>query len=84
MGKARVKSQPDTEFYSLARQKLEEVMQPDQQRLTDLAIARAHAISQYLTEKCQLDARRVYILAPEVKLTTNDGIIAILSLNAAE
>lgn len=82
LGAPRIKNQPDAEFYAVARQKLEAVMQPDQ-RLNDLAIARANAISKYLVDVAHLDISRVYILAPELDPADAAGIVSVLSLNAA-
>ena len=83
LGAPRIKSQPDAEFYAAARQKLEAIMQPEPQRLTDLAIARANSISKYLIEKSLLDIGRVYILAPELDPTDSGGLVSVLSLNVA-
>ena len=82
LGKPRVKTQPEAEFYSLARQKLEAVMLPDAQKLNDLAIARANAISKYMIEKGQVDINRIYILSPEVVQDNTAEVASILSLNA--
>jgi uncharacterized protein involved in outer membrane biogenesis len=84
LGAPRIKSQPDADFYAVARQKLESVMPPDPQRLTDLAVARANAISKYLVENDHLDMARIYILAPELDPADTDGIISKLSLNASQ
>lgn len=83
IGAPRIKSQPDAEFYTTARQKLEAIMQPEPQRLTDLAIARANSISKYLIEKSMLDIGRVYILAPELDPADSSGLVSVLSLNVA-
>ncbi len=82
LGAPKIKDQPNAEFHSLARQKLQENMQPDPQRLNALAIARADAIFRYLTEKCGIDAERLYILAPETQINASDGLSSVLSLNA--
>lgn len=83
LGKPRIKAQPDADFYQLARQKLEAIMPPEPQRLNDLAVARANAISSYLTEKAGTDRGRVYILAPELDPADTAGIVSVLSLNVA-
>jgi hypothetical protein len=84
LGAPRIKSQPDADFYTIARQKLESVMPPDPQRLTDLAISRANAISKYLVETDHLDIARIYLLAPELDPVNTEGIVSKLSLNAAQ
>ncbi|MDD4915205.1 MAG: DUF748 domain-containing protein [Methylococcales bacterium] len=84
LGAPHIKSQPDADFYAVARQKLESAMQPDPQRLTALAVARANAISGYLAEKGGLDQNRIFILAPEVNTGNSSKIASILSLNAAQ
>ncbi len=84
LGAPRSKSQPDADFYTVARQKLESVMPPDPQRLTDLAVARANAISKYLVETDHLDVARIYLLAPELDSANTEGIVSKLSLNAAQ
>jgi hypothetical protein len=83
LGKPRIKTQPDADFYQLARQKLEAIMPPEPQRLNDLAVARANAISKYLMEKAGTDRGRVYILAPELDPPDTKGIVSVLSLNVA-
>ncbi len=84
LGRPRIKSQPDAEFYTVARQKLEAVMLPDAQKLNDLAIARANAISKYMIEKSQVDINRIYILSPELEQANAADITSVLSLNAAQ
>jgi outer membrane protein OmpA-like peptidoglycan-associated protein len=83
LGKPRIKAQPDADFYALARQKLEAIMPPEPQRLNDLAVARANAISKYLMEKAGVDRGRVYVLAPELDPANTVGIVSVLSLNVA-
>jgi hypothetical protein len=81
LGAPRIKTQPDTDFYVVARQKLEAIMQPEPQRLINLAVARANSISKYLIEKDHLDIDRIYILAPELGRDDAAGITSVLSLN---
>jgi hypothetical protein len=83
-GKPRIKNMPDADFYAEARKELESIMQPEPQRLNDLAVARANRIAKYLTMQAGVDRSRIYILATE--LNTKDaegGILAHLSLNVA-
>ena len=84
LGEPRIKSQQDADFYTVARQKLESVMPPDPQRLTDLAISRANAISKYLVDADHLDIARIYLLAPELDPANTDGIVSKLSLSASQ
>jgi type II secretory pathway component PulL len=82
-GKPRIKTQPDADFYEVAKQKLEDMLQPEPERLNDLAIARANAISKYLLEKDGVDLSRQYILAPELTTGDTPDIVSVLSLNVA-
>jgi hypothetical protein len=83
-GKPRIKSNPDGDFYSLVMAELEGIMQPDPQRLNNLAVSRANQITKYLTEKVGVDRGRVYILATELNNKDTKGDIrALLSLNVA-
>jgi hypothetical protein len=58
-------------------------MEPEPQRLNNLAIARANAVSTYLVEKAGLDRDRIYLLAPELKTNDSKDTSAILSLNVS-
>lgn len=83
-GAPRVKSNPDADFYALARRELEAIMPPEPERLNDLAVGRANHIAKYLTEKAGVDRSRIYILATELNnKAAEGGITAILSLNVA-
>lgn len=82
-GTPRLKSQPDADFYTLARQKLEAAMPPEPQRLNDLAVSRANSIAKYLIEKCQVNRDSIYILATELNTNENPEIMSVLSLNAS-
>lgn len=82
-GTPKLKSQPNADFYVLARQKLESAMPPEAQRLNDLAVSRANSIAKYLIEKCQVNRDSIYILATELNTTENPEIISVLSLNAS-
>jgi hypothetical protein len=81
LGKPKIVSQPDTDFYEVAQQKLENMLPVDPERLNNLAIARANAISKYFTEKCGLDMGRIYILAPELAAKDSKDFASVLSLN---
>jgi hypothetical protein len=82
-GTPKLKSQPDADFYVLARQKLESAMPPEPQRLNDLAVSRANNIAKYLIEKCQVNRDSIYILATELNTAENHEIMSVLSLNAS-
>lgn len=84
LGKPRIKDHADGDFYELARVELESKMQPDAERLNELAVSRANHIAKYLTEKSAVNRDRIYMLATE--LDTKDeqkAINALLSLNVA-
>jgi len=84
LGSPRIKNKPDADFYSTAQQELESVMQPEPERLNELAMARANRIAKYLVETAGVDSNRLYILATELNKTDNpEGIDAQLSLNVA-
>jgi hypothetical protein len=84
LGSPRIKTNPDADFYEVARQELENILQPETQRLNDLAVNRANRIAKYLIEHSGVDRSRIYILATEVNAKDSDhGIQALLSLNVA-
>lgn len=83
-GAPRIKNNPDADFYTVARQELEAIMQPEPERLNDLAVSRSNRIAKYLTEQAGVDRKRIYILATELNNKDADGgINALLSLNVA-
>jgi hypothetical protein len=85
LGKPRIKSNPDADFYPLAQQKLEGIFPPDPQRLNDLAIARANHIAQYLADPGGISKDRLYLLATELnQAETAEGIKSVLSLSASQ
>lgn len=84
LGSPRIKTNPDADFYDVARQELENILQPETQRLNDLAVNRANHIAKYLIEHSGIDRSRIYILATEVNAKDEEhGIQALLSLNVA-
>jgi outer membrane protein OmpA-like peptidoglycan-associated protein len=84
LGAPRIKANPDADFYQVARQELENILQPETQRLNDLAVNRANHIAKYLVEQSGIDRSRIYILASEVNAKDSaQGIHAVLSLNVA-
>ncbi|CAD6873733.1 DUF748 domain-containing protein [Methylomonas fluvii] len=85
LGKPRIKSNPDADFYPLAQQKLEGIFPPDPQRLNDLAIARANHIAQYLADPGGISKDRLYLMATELnQAETADGIKSVLSLSVSQ
>jgi flagellar motor protein MotB len=66
LGKLRLigsKADSDThEFYAVAKQKLSAIIQPEQQRLKNLASERAQAIARYIVQKGGIANERVFIL----------------------
>lgn len=85
LGKPRIKSNQDADFYPLAQHKLEGIFPPDPQRLNDLAIARANHIAQYLADPGGISKDRLYLLATELnQAETADGIKSVLSLSASQ
>lgn len=83
-GTPRIKTDPDADFYTVARQELEAVMKPDPERLNDLAVNRANHIAKYLIEQAGVIRSRIYILATELNNSNDAGSIdALLSLNVA-
>lgn len=80
-GRPALKEPEQGDFYEIARQKLEAALQPDPQRLHDLAVRRAGAISNYLVEKGGIPGNRIFLLATELNPTREEpGITTTLSL----
>jgi outer membrane protein OmpA-like peptidoglycan-associated protein len=71
------------EFYAVAKQKLSAIIQPEEQRLKNLAAERAQAIANYIVRTGGIANERVFILDtaidPERK---GSGIVSLLSLKA--
>lgn len=82
LGKPKVKSQPEAEFFTLAKHKLELAMPPEPARLNNLAIARANAIAGYLIENGHINREKIFILATDVLQLETAEINAQLTLNA--
>ena len=71
------------DFYEVAKQKMLEVIKPEQERLKDLAAARAQAIAKYIVQKGGVPNERVYILDTAVDPERNrKEIISFLSLSS--
>lgn len=85
LGQPRMKHNPNVDFYQIARLQLEAIMQPEEQRLNALAIARANSIASYLSEKVGVDRNRIYFLATETQTGSSDGEVnTLLSLNVSQ
>jgi len=83
LGSPELKTPQPGDFYDIAKQKLLEIINPEQQRLEDLAAHRAQAIAKYIVQKGGIPQERVYILDPVVKPGNDDKeIVSLLSLKA--
>jgi hypothetical protein len=80
-GTPQLKANQSGEFYAVAKQKLLEIINPEQARLEELAAHRAQAIAKYLYLNAGIPQERVYILNPIVKPVIDSvEINSILSL----
>ena len=79
-----IDSQADTstdKFYAVAKEKLSAIIQPEPQRLKDLAAQRAQAIAKYIVQKGGIANDRVFILDTVIDPERKSAeIISILSL----
>ncbi|MCD2452636.1 DUF748 domain-containing protein [Methylicorpusculum oleiharenae] len=64
-GTPRLKEGESGDFYEVARQKLEALLPPEEQRLNDLAVLRAGNVAKYLQE-AGIASNRVFLLATEL------------------
>lgn len=84
LGQPRMKHNPDVDFYLTAKLQLEAIMQPEEQKLNALAIARANSIASFLSEKAAIDRNRIFFLATETQTGSENGAInSLLSLNVS-
>ncbi len=82
-GTPKLKDGQPGDFYEVAKEKLQNTIHPEYQRLKELAIARARAITQYLMKYGKIPQGRIYILEPLVDQEKNDKeILSLLSLKA--
>jgi len=80
-GRPRLKNPEQGDFYEIARKTLEAALEPDQQRLNDLAVRRAGAIQNYLIAEGGIPGNRIFLLATELNPVRKEpGITATLSL----
>lgn len=87
LGRLRlVGSKADTntdEFYAVAKEKLSAIIQPEPQRLKDLASQRAQAIANYLVQKGGIANERIFILDTAIDpAREGNGIVSLLSVKA--
>lgn len=85
LGKTRlIGSQADSstdKFYAVAKEKLSAIIQPEPQRLKDLAAQRAQAIAKYIVQKGGIANDRVFILDTVIDPKRESAeIVSILSL----
>ncbi|MDO9104959.1 MAG: DUF748 domain-containing protein [Methylovulum sp.] len=83
LGAPALKPPQAGDFYDIAKQKLQEIIKPEEERLQDLAAHRAQAIAKYIVQKGGIAQERVYILDPAVNPGTNNvDIVSLLFLKA--
>jgi hypothetical protein len=85
LGKTRlIGTQADSstdKFYAVAKEKLSAIIQPEPQRLKDLAAQRAQAIAKYIVQKGGIANDRVFILDTVIDPKRESAeIVSILSL----
>ncbi len=70
-------------FYAVAKEKLSAIIQPEPQRLKNLASQRAQAIANYLVQKSGIANDRIFILDTAIDpVREGNGIVSLLSLKA--
>ncbi|MFZ2168335.1 MAG: membrane biogenesis protein, partial [Methylococcaceae bacterium] len=71
------------DFYEIAKQKLFTIIKPEQERLKELASARAQTIAKYLVQNGGVPRERIFILDTVIDpKRDNNEIVSTLSLNA--
>lgn len=71
------------DFHAIAKQKLFEIIKPEEERLKELASARARAIAKYVVQKGNVQTERVFILDTVIDpKRDNKDIASTLSLKA--
>jgi len=79
-GTPRLKEDENGDFYEVARQKLEALLPPEEQRLNDLAVLRASNIAKYLQDE-GISSNRVFLLSTELDPERSEpGVNVKLSL----
>ncbi|GAB6141542.1 hypothetical protein JCM14076_22710 [Methylosoma difficile] len=82
-GTPMLKNTKAGDFYEVAKQKLYEVIEPEEERLKGLAVWRAQAIAKYMVEKGGIDQARIYILDTAIDPPdTHNQLSSFLSLTA--
>lgn len=83
LGSVQLKAPQTGEFYAVAKQKLMEVINPEQERLRELSVFRARSIAKFIVQNGQIPQERVYILDTVVDKDKNEKQIdSVLSLKA--
>ncbi len=83
LGVPQLKKTLTGNFYDIAKHKLMEIIKPEQERLKELAAARAQAVAKYIIQQGNVPQERVYILDTFVdSQQTGKEIASILSLHA--
>ena len=83
LGIPRLKNAANGDFYEIAKQKLMEVINPELDRLRELAVYRARAIAKYIVQNGKVTQERVFILDTVVDQEKDDKAInSLLSLKA--
>jgi len=77
-GTPRLKAGQTGDFFEVAKEKLMKTIRPEHQRLKELAIARAKAITKYLMQYGKISQEKIYILDPSVDPEKNHREIASL------
>ncbi|MDO9238448.1 MAG: DUF748 domain-containing protein, partial [Methylicorpusculum sp.] len=75
-GTPRLKEGESGDFYEVARQKLEALLPPEEQRLNDLAVLRAGNIAKYLQE-LGVASNRVFLLSTELDPKRSDPEVSV-------
>ncbi|MDD5277112.1 MAG: DUF748 domain-containing protein [Methylovulum sp.] len=82
-GMPQLKNPKSGNFYDIAKQKLMGIIRPEQERLKDLAAARAQALAKYIVQQGKVPQERVYILDTVVdSKQAGKEITSTLSLQA--
>lgn len=67
---------PNQDFEAVAKERLAEIIPPNQQKLSALAASRARNIAQYLIQKGGISHQRVFILESDVKPESSNSELA--------
>ncbi|MGZ8151840.1 MAG: DUF748 domain-containing protein [Methylovulum sp.] len=82
-GKPQLKDLKSGDFYEIAKQKLFQIIKPEEERLKELAAARAQAVAKYMIQKGGVPHERIFILDTAIDPQREGNQIAtVLSLKA--